>query len=216
MPGPAAAYGPRDQLTWPPSITSTAISFNLTSYTSLRTRVHMALIHIFTFSAALLYMCNDVIVTPVHVLNLFSVEIVRRDALMPHSIIPAWDYRAWHHACSGLTAVVVQPCLDAYCMYTHYPRRVAHLYDYVPLLFHADRRLSIRDNRYRYTENLLAVSLTSPTSDFLPLHEWSPFLLSHPDQRFAAAFMCRGISFGFRIGYDSKLQLRPPPGNFPP
>ena len=210
----------RDQLTWPPSITSTDNSFNQpVIYHFVPGYTWHSSVYIHIDRCIVIYVqrcyCNT---------GSCLKFVQRRDCSQTtHASLynPRRDYRVWHRAGPGLTAVVGQPCLDAYCMYTHYPRRVAHLYDYAPLLFHVDRRLSIRDNRYRYTEDLLAlerssqgaVSLTSPMSEFLPLHEWSPFFLSHPDQRFAA-FMRRGISFGFRIGYDSKLQLRPPPGNF--
>ena len=48
---------------------------------------------------------------------------------------------------------------------------------------------------------------------FLPLDEWSPYLNQHPDKAFAA-FMERGLSHGFCIGFDHTSTLRPAPPNF--
>ena len=49
---------------------------------------------------------------------------------------------------------------------------------------------------------------------FLPLESWIPYLRQHPDQRLAA-FLHRGITFGFRIGVDKSVPLEPPPDNLP-
>ena len=82
----------------------------------------------------------------------------------------------------------------------------------------------IRHNSYWYTADLLALEAASPCSNpvitdlptichFPLVSEWSPYLLSHPDQAFAA-FIRRGLSSGFRIGFISSHNLRPPPANF--
>ena len=60
----------------------------------------------------------------------------------------------------------------------------------------------------------MLVTTSAPISGFLPLEEWSPYLLRHPDKEFAA-FMRRGLTHGFRIGFDHKCPLRPAPNNFP-
>ena len=86
---------------------------------------------------------------------------------------------------------------------------------------HADRYLSIQNNMYRYTEDLLAMeqisqgvgALATPVLECLPILEWSPYLRSHPDQRFAA-FLHRGLTSGFRIGFNQASRLRSPPANF--
>ena len=54
---------------------------------------------------------------------------------------------------------------------------------------------------------------TPIVTGFLPLNEWEPFLDRHPDRQFAA-FMHRGLSFGFRIGFDRSRPLGRPPRNF--
>ena len=84
---------------------------------------------------------------------------------------------------------------------------------------------NIADGRYAYTEDLLALEATSVRSKlpnpssvlavtgFLPLEEWSPFLDRHPDPRFAA-FLRRGLTHGFRIGFDRTCTLGQPPRNF--
>ena len=73
-------------------------------------------------------------------------------------------------------------------------------------------------SRYRYTEDLLASERLScclppgesppcfhatagPIQGFLPLSEWEPFLATMPDSVFAD-YVRRGITHGFRIGYD--------------
>ena len=50
-------------------------------------------------------------------------------------------------------------------------------------------------------------------SGFLPIKEWDPFLAAYPDQRFPA-FLRRGITWGFRIGFDPSSKLRTCSGNF--
>ena len=84
---------------------------------------------------------------------------------------------------------------------------------------------NILDGRYIYTADLLALEATSvegrqdsscrstPVTGFLPLDEWSRFLEQHPDRDFAA-FMCRGLTHGFRIGFDQTSLLGEPPPNF--
>lgn len=47
---------------------------------------------------------------------------------------------------------------------------------------------------------------------FLPLQSWAPFLQAHPDQRYAA-FLRRGMSHGFRIGFNPTSELRAPQPN---
>ena len=54
---------------------------------------------------------------------------------------------------------------------------------------------------------------TVAVSGFLPLQVWSPYLRSHPDADFAG-FTRRGLSQGFRIGFDYQHPLRPNQGNF--
>ena len=86
----------------------------------------------------------------------------------------------------------------------------------------------IRSGQYCYTEDLLAlerVSVTSQSSGtvlsadervltgFLPLPRWQPFLQAHPDQAFAE-FMRRGITHGFRVGFDPINRLKSAPQNF--
>ena len=84
----------------------------------------------------------------------------------------------------------------------------------------------IQGGRYKYTGDLLALERVSVESEpetpgratvavsgFLPLQEWSPYLRSHPDADFAD-FMRRGLSQGFRIGFNYRHPLRPAPGNF--
>ena len=70
-------------------------------------------------------------------------------------------------------------------------------------------------NSYKYSDNLLALEASSgsmscdmsqPVQGFLPLPSWEPFLATHPDQRLAA-FLRRGISAGFRIGFDRRVEL---------
>ena len=52
----------------------------------------------------------------------------------------------------------------------------------------------------------------SPCKGFLPITEWEPFLASHPDQQFAA-FLRRGITHGFRIGFNRATNLHRMEGN---
>ncbi len=82
---------------------------------------------------------------------------------------------------------------------------------------------NIRGGRYIYTEELLALEALSrgrgaedmlnPVTNSLPLDKWSMYLSLHPDEAFAA-FLRRGISGGFRIGFSSGSRLRPAPKNF--
>ena len=72
---------------------------------------------------------------------------------------------------------------------------------------------------YKYMDRLLALEARSgggqpvqPISGFLPQSAWEPFLHSHPDQRLAA-FLRRGIRYGFRIGFDAAQPLRCHKGN---
>ena len=76
----------------------------------------------------------------------------------------------------------------------------------------------LRQGSYRYTDDLLQLEAISqgrepvsqplPTvSGFLPLDAWAPFLASHPDQRYAA-FMRRGIQYGFRVGFNPASPIR--------
>ena len=76
------------------------------------------------------------------------------------------------------------------------------------------------NNCYRYTEELLALeSISLPTtftsvSGFIPSQEWEPYLRSHPDQALAA-FLRRGFTTGFRIGFDHSRRLKPAKRNLP-
>ena len=82
---------------------------------------------------------------------------------------------------------------------------------------------NVRGGRYIYTEELLALEALSrgggtedtpnPVANPLPLDQWSRYLASHPDGAFAA-FLRRGFSGGFRIGFDRSSPLRPAPKNF--
>ena len=70
------------------------------------------------------------------------------------------------------------------------------------------------NNQYTYFNNLLALEAQSgvPGSThmhiigFLPIAAWEPFLCCYPDQRFAA-FLRRGITSGFRIGFNQSSPL---------
>ena len=42
----------------------------------------------------------------------------------------------------------------------------------------------------------------------LRVDEWSKLLQEHPDQHYVA-FLVRGMTFGFRIGFDRAQKLRP-------
>ena len=53
----------------------------------------------------------------------------------------------------------------------------------------------------------------APVAGFLPLEDWETFLDQHPDKDFAA-FMRRGLTHGFRIGFDQAYPLKDPPPNF--
>lgn len=62
-------------------------------------------------------------------------------------------------------------------------------------------------NAHRYTAKLLALEaaagcapLQQEVVGFMPMLEWEPYLKLYPDQRLAA-FLRRGIKFGFRIGF---------------
>ena len=71
---------------------------------------------------------------------------------------------------------------------------------------------------YPYTSDLLtlesyqiptAANLQAPFSSFTtPIHEWEPILRSHPDKLFAQ-FLERGLTHGFRIGFDRSKPLKP-------
>ncbi len=74
---------------------------------------------------------------------------------------------------------------------------------------------------YQYTEDLLLLEAlsplpkqceASPIEGFLPLQAWIPFLDSHPDKRFAE-FLRRGITNGFRIGFNRGKLLKQCPKN---
>ena len=79
--------------------------------------------------------------------------------------------------------------------------------------------------KHAFTEDLLTLEAAagkvrdseSTNSDIvfrsLPIDQWSVALASHPDKDFVA-FLLRGISQGFRIGFSRSSQLKPPPGNF--
>ena len=73
---------------------------------------------------------------------------------------------------------------------------------------------------YAYLYNLLSLEATSgPTHfnrvvGFCSLHEWEPFLSLLPNQCFAA-FMRRGISSGFRLGFNPASPLRASKSNSP-
>ena len=79
----------------------------------------------------------------------------------------------------------------------------------------------IINNSYSLTRSLLALETTAPvypssplphTVGFMPLQEWDQYLVSHPDQIFAA-FMRRGMTSGFRIGVDRSRPLHLAQGN---
>ena len=74
---------------------------------------------------------------------------------------------------------------------------------------------------YAYLDNLLSLEATSRPAThynrvvgFLPLHEWEPFLSLLQDQRFTA-FLRRGISSGFRLGFNPASTLRSSKRNSP-
>uniref|UniRef100_A0A1X7SLY9 Uncharacterized protein n=1 Tax=Amphimedon queenslandica TaxID=400682 RepID=A0A1X7SLY9_AMPQE len=48
----------------------------------------------------------------------------------------------------------------------------------------------------------------------LPPGAWGPYLASLPD-RSLAEYLSRGISSGFRVGFDRSKPLGPARGNFP-
>ena len=81
---------------------------------------------------------------------------------------------------------------------------------------------NISHSRYKYTDDLLALerhsqrekdSLTHQPAGNIPINEWEPFLARHPDQVFAA-YLRRGFTEGFRIGFDCTTRLRKAPQNF--
>lgn len=92
----------------------------------------------------------------------------------------------------------------------------------MPIIYSAGGH-NIKDGQYIYTGDLLAleeISLAgrpqaheSPVSGFLPLEDWAPFLDQHPDARFAA-FIKRGITNRFRIGFNRSSALKKPQTNF--
>ena len=47
----------------------------------------------------------------------------------------------------------------------------------------------------------------------LPVSQWAPYMSRHPDRQFAD-FIMRGVSHGFRIGFNRSSTLRPAPENF--
>ena len=74
---------------------------------------------------------------------------------------------------------------------------------------------------YAYLDNLLSLEATSRPAThynrvvgFLPLHEWEPFLSLLQDQRFTA-FLRRGISSGFRLGFNPASTLTASKSNSP-
>ena len=94
----------------------------------------------------------------------------------------------------------------------------------LPRLFPSEA-VEIRQGVYRYTDDLLHLEAIaqgktdvaqSPQSvvGFLPLHAWTPFLASHPDQCYAA-FLERGIRNGFRVGFNPSCPLRSAQSNLP-
>ena len=82
---------------------------------------------------------------------------------------------------------------------------------------------NIRGGRYIYTEELLALEALSrvggtedmpnPVTNPLPLDKWSMYLSLHLDEAFAA-FLRRGMSGGFWIGFSHNSPLRPAPKKF--
>ena len=80
--------------------------------------------------------------------------------------------------------------------------------------------MGLRNHSYVYTDKLLAleakgtpvVQPAQPIVGFLPLTAWEPFLRYHPDQRLAA-FLRRGISYGFMIGCSWSQELKQQDGN---
>ena len=73
---------------------------------------------------------------------------------------------------------------------------------------------------YPYTSELLALeglqvpgSTPQPRS-FAPAHQWAPYLNSHPDKLYAR-FLDRGLTYGFRIGFDRSKPLKPARQNLP-
>ena len=56
-------------------------------------------------------------------------------------------------------------------------------------------------------------ALTHQPAGNIPINEWEPFLARHPDQVFAA-YLRRGFTEGFRIGFDCTTRLRKAPQNF--
>lgn len=72
---------------------------------------------------------------------------------------------------------------------------------------------ALLNNRYPYTEDLLALEAVSgpvpaSVSGFIPSRAWEPYLASYPDQTLAA-FLRRGFASGFRIGFNRSLSLKP-------
>ena len=77
----------------------------------------------------------------------------------------------------------------------------------------------IAEGRYKYTLDLLALEAVHSASSWKPVSgafpvvaHWEPYLACHPDQQFAA-FLRRGLSFGFRIGYNRRQSLHSSSGN---
>lgn len=72
--------------------------------------------------------------------------------------------------------------------------------------------MGLSGNSYAYTDKLLALESTADcvlaqkVSGFLPIAEWEPYLRTYPDQRMAA-FLRRGIQYGFRIGFSPSQSL---------
>lgn len=72
--------------------------------------------------------------------------------------------------------------------------------------------MGLSGNSYAYTDKLLALESTADcvlvqrVSGFLPIAEWEPYLKTYPDQRMAA-FLRRGIRYGFRIGFSPSQSL---------
>jgi hypothetical protein len=82
---------------------------------------------------------------------------------------------------------------------------------------------NLHEGRYLYTADLLALERraghgSQPVPSILQictplrLQSWRELLASYPDEAFAA-FLLRGIKFGFRIGIPPDFQCKPRPRN---
>ena len=77
----------------------------------------------------------------------------------------------------------------------------------------------IAHQRYKYTGDLLALEAvggpapqSTPVVGFMQLERWERFLAVHPDQSYAA-FLHRGFTYGFRVGFDRSRSLSPAQSN---